>query len=203
MIDGIAVEDDELQRPRQFKDAFDFGLHLSDAVRARITALHQRSFRWIVEQRAFRQRNVGAYARNYDPANPIQRTNTCIYIHFKQLQQLQQHTNIHVATRASADKTESRAEANPHGRWIECIRTSVASQKSTAFRGCLLNRSRLIFYSIVPASSPPPPPPPRILPPPSSLLPPSLPPHHSSPVSRFLAPPRYILDLITPLWLVD
>ena len=128
MIDGIAVEDDELQRPRQFKDAFDFGLHLSDAVRARITALHQRSFRWIVEQRAFRQRNVGAYARNYDPANPIQRTNTCIYIHFKQLQQLQQHTNIHVATRASADKTESRAEANPHGRWIECIRTSVAGQ---------------------------------------------------------------------------
>ena len=68
MIDGVAVEDDELQRPRQFEDALDFGLHLGDAVGARVTTLHQRSFRWIVEQRAFGQRNVGANASNYDPA---------------------------------------------------------------------------------------------------------------------------------------
>ena len=68
MIDSVAIEDDQLQGPRQLEDAFDFGLHLGDAVGSRVAALHQRSFRWIVEQRAFGQRDVGTDASNYDPA---------------------------------------------------------------------------------------------------------------------------------------
>ena len=50
VVDGVAVEDDQLHGARQFEDALDLGLHFGDAVGARIAALHQRPLGWIVEQ---------------------------------------------------------------------------------------------------------------------------------------------------------
>ena len=55
MIDGVAVEDDELQRPGQLEDAFDFGLNFGYAVRSRIAALHQSPLRRVIEQGSFGQ----------------------------------------------------------------------------------------------------------------------------------------------------
>lgn len=68
MVDGVAVEDDQLEGAGQFEDALDLGLHLGDAVGARVAALHQRPLRRIVEQRTFGQRYVGADPCYYDPA---------------------------------------------------------------------------------------------------------------------------------------
>lgn len=71
MVDGVAVQDHELQSTSQLEDALDLRLDLGQTRRAGVGPLHDGALGRVVQQRTFRQRNVCHDAGNNDPAQHI------------------------------------------------------------------------------------------------------------------------------------
>lgn len=65
MIYGVAVQNDQLQGPREFENALDFRLDLREIGGARVCALHQRSLGRVVQQGTLRQGNVRSHPGYY------------------------------------------------------------------------------------------------------------------------------------------
>ena len=112
MIDGVAVQHDDLHGPRQFEDPLDLSLDLGQAARPRVGLLEERPLGRVVEDRLLAEGDVRADPGDDDPS---------LKLVLEELEHsLLHHVGHLVALEAGADQDEG-PHARHHVVGAECL----------------------------------------------------------------------------------